>query len=438
MPTAQAPRILSALIGAVLAGPVLAAPILAAASTDAGPPTFYRDVLPVLQANCQECHRPSGANYGGMRAPMAFSTFEETRPWAKSIALQVASREMPPWDADARHNGTFANERVLSEGEIETLVRWASSGAAAGEIADAPPPRTFEASGGWLIGEPDLVVAMPEPYFVADEVEDLYAAFSVVVTEEMLPEDRWVIAFQCQPDSDVIHHFNLHLLEPGADGALPPPPEFPQDGQIAPQGAGRYMGGVSSGTEANRYPPGYGFLLKRGSRVTFDIHYHKEPGAGTGVWDRSTIGFKFVDGPLKDLNGGLTPMMNFTFAIPANDPSYQVGPIEQVATHDVDVIALMPHMHMRGKAAKFEAFYPDGTSEILLEVPRYDFSWQTVYYFEQIKRIPKGTRVEYTAWYDNSPEKAARYGFDASETVRFGQPSTAEMMMGFLMSARAE
>jgi hypothetical protein len=373
-----------------------------------------------------------------MRAPMALVSYDEARPWAKSIAKQVASREMPPWDAAPRHNGVFKNERVLADAEIATLVRWAESGAPAGDPKDAPPPREFETSGGWLIGQPDLVVQMPEPYLVGDDVRDLYAAFSVELTEEILPADAWVVAFQCQPDSDIIHHFNLHVLEPGPDGKLPPPPEFPKDDEIAPQGAGRYMGGVSSGSEANAYPPGYGFLLKKGSRVTFDIHYHKEPGAGTAVWDRSSIGFKFVPGPLKDLNGGLRPLMKFDFAIPPGVESYQLGPIGQVAQHDIDVIALMPHMHMRGRAAKFEAFYPDGTSEILLEVPAYDFSWQTVYYYDQLKRIPKGTRVEFTAWYENSAEKGAKYGFDATETVRFGQPSTAEMMMGFFMSAKAE
>ena len=412
-----------------------AVPMWAAGTKDA---TFYADVLPILQTSCQDCHRPSGTNFGGMRAPMSLMEYDEVRPWARSISRQVAAREMPPWDAHPRHNGTFANERTLSDAEIETLVDWVRNGAPEGSPNDAPAPKVFAATGGWTLGEPDLVVTMPEPYFVEDEVGDLYAAFSVVLTEEMLPEDRWVVAFECQPDSEIIHHFNLHLLEPGPDGKLPHPPEFPTDGQIAPQDAGSYMGGVSSGSEANAYPEGFGFLLKKGSRVTFDIHYHKEAGETTGVWDQSSIGFKFVDGPLKEIRGGMPPFMNFTFAIPPGATDHKVGPLSQTLAHDVDVIALMPHMHMRGKAAKFEAFYPDGTEEVLLDVPGFDFSWQTVYYFNQLKRLPKGTRVEYTAWFDNSNEKAELYGFDATRTVRFGQPSTDEMVMGFAMSAKAE
>ena len=391
-------------------------------ATDAGTVTFYEHVLPVLQENCQECHRPEGANYGGMRAPMAFMSYDDTRPWAKSIARQVASREMPPWDAALEHKGTFANERVLEDEEIDLITRWAESGAKQGDQSKAPPAKEFKTAGGWLIGEPDLVVTMPEPYTVSDDTEDIYTAFSVDLTEEMMPEDRWVTAFQCKPDSSVIHHFNLHVLEPDENGKLPDElPEFPKNGQIAPQQAGNYMGGTSSGSEANRYPEGFGFLLKKGSRITFDIHYHKEPGPGTAVADQSSIGFIFSEEPLeRSLGSGISPLMKFDFAIPANTTDYQVGPLSTVARKDTDLIGLMPHMHLRGQKAKFEAFYPDGTSEVLLWVPKYDFSWQTVYYYKEMKRLPKGTRVEYTAWFDNSAENGARAGFDSNREVRFG------------------
>jgi mono/diheme cytochrome c family protein len=402
------------LFAAVTLCATLALPALAA---DANP-TFYRDVLPVLQENCQECHRPAGANYGGMRAPMSFVSFEETRPWARSIAKQVQSGEMPPWGAHPMHKGVFRNERVLEPDEVDTLLSWAKTGADAGDPADAPPTAEFQSVGGWLIGEPDLVVTMGEAYTVRDEVEDIYTAFSVDLTPEMLPEPRWVTAFQCKPDSDAIHHFNLHLLRPDENGELPPPRTVAESDRISPEQAGNYMGGTSSGTDANAYREGYGFLLEPGMRVTFDIHYHKEVGPGR-------------------LGSGIQPLMQFTFAIPPNEPNYKVGPLTTVLENDVDLLALHPHMHMRGKAAKFEAFYPDGTSEVLLDVPNFDFSWQIVYYFNEIKRLPKGTRFEYTAWYDNSPEKAEKYGFDSNRTVRFGQPSTDEMVMGFTMSSQA-
>lgn len=412
---------------------------LGAAATDAPAPSFYRDVVPILQDNCQECHRPAGTSYGGAIAPMSLVTYDEVRPWSKAIAKKVSSREMPPWDASPQQHGQFLNERSLEDGEIGTLVRWAATGAAVGDPADAPPPRQFENQDGWMIGEPDLVVKMPEPYFVQDDVVDLYAAFSVDLTDAMLPEDMWITAFQCKPGSDLIHHFNAHLLYPDENGELPPPPEFPGEGEIAPRGAGTYIGGVASGTDAIPYPDGFGIPLKRGTRVTFDVHYHKEPGPGTGKWDRSEIGFKLTSTPpVRQLGGnmnGAGPLAVYRFAIPPGAEGYQLGPVSRTFTKDSEIISLMPHMHMRGAAAKFEAFYPDGTSEVLLEVPHYDFGWQTVYRYRDLKFVPAGTRLEYTAWFENTPERAAVYGFDPTRTVTFGRESTDEMMMGFVTSA---
>jgi mono/diheme cytochrome c family protein len=409
---------------------------IAVASTAHGQerPTFYKDVLPILQENCQECHRPAGTNYGGMVAPMSLITFEEARPWAKSIAKNVQDRTMPPWHADPSHRGVFSNERSLTDAEIASIVRWVETGARAGDAGDAPSQREFENVGGWMIGEPDLIVTMPEPYFVADEVNDVYTAFEVDLTDAQLPEDMWITGFQCKPDSKIIHHFNCHLLAP-EKGELPPRRDDPISGDIAPQGAGQYIGGVSSGTDANVFPEGFGLLLKKGTRVTFDIHYHKEPGEGTAVWDQSNIGFKLTSTPPKRELKSPGPLFLFNIDIPPGESGYTLGPVAQVFKQDSEIISLMPHMHMRGDKAKFELFYPDGTSEVALYVPRYDFSWQTVYYFDEMKRVPAGTRIEYTAWYDNSEEKAAEAGFDPAQRVRFGQKSTDEMMMGFVMAS---
>lgn len=409
-----------------------------AESSDPNRVTFYKDVLPIFQRECQECHRPEGNNFGGMIAPMSLMTYEESRPWAKSIAQKVKSREMPPWHASLEHAGVFSNERSLTESEIEAVVRWAATGAPAGNPADAPPTPEFETSGGWLIGEPDLIVAMPEPYFVADEIDDLYTAFSVDLTEEQLSEDKWIVAFQCKPGSKFIHHFNCHLLAP-VDGKLPPPRDKPESTTIAPVGAGVYIGGTSSGTDANRYPEGFGLPLKKGTRVTFDIHYHKEAGPGTGAWDRSHIGFKLSDKPpRREISMGSGPISTFAINIPPGEKRYKLGPLAREYKEAVEIISLMPHMHMRGTEALFEAVYPDGKRETLLHVPRYDFSWQTVYYYNKLKRIPAGTKIEYTAWYDNSPEMAAIRKFDPQQTVKFGQASTDEMMMGFVMAAKVE
>jgi mono/diheme cytochrome c family protein len=409
---------------------------IAAAQQDApSRPTFYRDILPLFQTHCQECHRPAGTNYGGMVAPMALTTYEDTRPWAKAIARAVSNRDMPPWAADPAFDGVFKNERVLPPDAVDTIVRWVETGAPRGSERDAPPQPVFENAGGWMIGEPDLVVAMPEPYVVGDDVADLYTAFTVDLTEEQLPGDRWITAFQCKPGSDIIHHFNAHLLAPDENGKLPPPPSAPESKDIAPRGAGQYIGGVSSGTDAVAFPEGFGLLIKKGTRVTFDIHYHKQPGPGTGRTDLSHIGFRLSDTPPQREIGGAAPILWFGIDIAPGEKDYQIGPIAQTLKEPIDIVSLMPHMHMRGSRAKFEAFYPDGTNEVLLSVPRYDFAWQTVYYFKDLKRVPEGTRIEFTAWYDNSPEMAAARGFDPNQRVRYGQASTDEMMMGFIMSS---
>jgi hypothetical protein len=398
--------------------------------------TFYKDVLPILQDNCQDCHRPAGSNFGGMIAPMALTTYKEVRPWSKSIAKQVQSRAMPPWDGDPAQHGTFRNERHLSDEEIAIITGWVAGGVSRGNPKDAPEPREFESVDGWIIGEPDLVVTMEKPYRVGDDVYDLYTAFAVDLTDEDLPEDMYITSFQCKPGSNVIHHFNCHLLAP-VNGKLPPKPDHPESATVSPRGAGTYLGGISSGSDPVVWPDGFGIPLKKGTRVTFDIHYHKEPGAGTGVYDQSQIGFKLTKKPPNRVMGGANPLMRFDINIQPGEKDYKIGPVAQVLKSDIDVVSLMPHMHMRGSRAKFEAFYPDGTSEILLNVPEYDFAWQTVYYYDDLKRLPKGTRIEFTAWYDNSPEFAEKRGFDSTQPVVYGGKSSDEMMMGFLMSAKA-
>lgn len=401
-------------------------------------PTFYKDVLPILQENCQECHRPAGSNFGGMVAPMSLMTYQEVRPWAKAIAKQVQDGSMPPWHADPAHVGQFSNERSLTKEEIETIHQWVKTGATRGQAGDAPEAKVFETSEGWNFGTPDLIVAMPEPYYVEDDVVDLYTAFEVDLTEEMLPQDMWITAFQCKPGSEVIHHFNCHLLYPDENGELPPGRNSAVSNAIAPVGAGQYIGGVASGTGANQYPEGFALPLKKGSRVTFDIHYHKEAGPATGVSDLSHIGFQLSATPPRRQLTSPGPLATYAINIPPGAQQHQIGPVSQTFKVDSEIIAFMPHMHMRGARAKFELFYPDGTNEIGLHVPNYDFSWQTVYYLNEMKKVPAGTRIEFTAWYDNTTDRAKQFGFDHEKTVKFGQASTDEMMMGFVTSAECE
>ena len=172
-----------------------------------GDVTYYRDVLPIIQNNCQSCHQPEGQNLGGVIAPMSFMSYEETRPWARSIAHKVEAREMPPWYASAP-KGVFSNERGLTDAEIDTLLTWVEAGAPAGDRADAPAPRQFveNTSGGWSLGEPDYVFKLDEPYFVEDDVYDLNISFFKTLTEADLPADVWVRGWEFKTNAGTVGH----------------------------------------------------------------------------------------------------------------------------------------------------------------------------------------------------------------------------------------
>jgi mono/diheme cytochrome c family protein len=372
-------------------------------------PTFYKDVLPILQDKCQTCHRPGGANLGGMVAPMSFVEYKETRAWAKSIAKQVEARTMPPWHASPEFHGVFVNERTLDDQQIATLVSWATGGAPAGDLADAPKPREWPANTeGWQIGKPDLVMNFGDKYFVKDEVEDQYITFFSKITKEMMPTPRYIKAVEFRPGSAVVHHI---IAQP--------------------------LGGIAPGNDPSRFPDGYGMYLAPDTEISWQMHYHKEAGPGTGVWDQSWVALQFYpEGYTPEhevLNEG---MGKFDFVIPANDP-HHVEVTTAKFDRDAILMGFTPHMHVRGDYAKYVAKYPDGTQEVLLEVPKYDFNWQTHYQYPLGgKRIPAGTEIELTmAWNNSSSNKANP---DPNIEVRFGEPTTAEMMFGFVSYADAE
>jgi mono/diheme cytochrome c family protein len=382
-----------------------AAPLSSAMA--AGPVTFTKDVLPILQENCQDCHRPDGANLGGMVAPMAFMSYQETRPWAKSMAKAVSEKAMPPWDASPAMHGLFANERVLTQEQIDTIVTWAKTGAKRGNPADAPEPRVFEDTGDWSIGKPDLVVSMPEPYFVKDDVEDIYVNFHDALTAAELPEDRWMKAIEFRPGSSVVHHIISNPL-----------------------------GGIAPGNDPTVYPEGYSVKLRKGTNVSFEMHYHKEAGPGTGAWDQSKAAIIFYpEGYQPEHEIRMSMLGNFRFQIPAGDPNYTEY-AKDTFDRSVEILSFTPHMHLRGKSAQYVAQYPDGNKEMLLDVPEYDFNWQTTYWYKEPKILPPGSSVELAMAWDNSANNP--YNPDPTRSVRFGEPTTDEMFFGFMYYAFEE
>jgi len=382
-------------------------------------PTFTKDILPILQENCQTCHRPGGDNLSGMVAPMSFTSYNEVRPWAKAIAKAVAARDMPPWGATNHTAGQFVNERRLTDVEIQTIVAWANSGAARGNPSDAPAPVPFESNGGWYMGEPDLIVPI-QRFWVGDDVGDWQPHFTVTVTDEMLPAPRWIKAVEMRPGSEVVHHMIASANAPA----------------VGEHAAERFLAGSNAaGEEPTIYPEGFGNLLRAGTDLIGSMHYHKEAGAGTGVWDESVIGFRFhppeTDIKYKVTRSGIgtNDIGNSKFEIPPGHPNWDVGS-SKIFDEPTVLISLHPHMHYRGKTMKYTAYYPDGTTEVLLDVDRYDYSWQTQYIYVSPKYIPPGTRIDVIATLDNSPAVQEEVpSLNIARAVNFGAASTDEMMI---------
>lgn len=399
-----------------------AAPMPARSDEPNAKVAFYKDIVPILQNNCQTCHRPSGSNMAGMVAPMSLISYEEVRPWAKSIAQKVRERKMPPWFAAPQFNGVFELERRLSDKEIETLVRWSQTGALRGSPGDAPKPAVFASAQGWTMGEPDLIVKLPKPYWVADDVEDIQPSFAVDLGEDQLPEDRWIHWIEFRPGSKVVHH----------GGARVQPLDKNGKPVVDPISGGKIIG-TAPGDGPDVWPEGYGKLVRRGSRIIFNIHYHKEKGAGTGAWDQSMIAIKWHTNPVKYVVRA-AGISSRGWEIPPQHNNWRVG-ATRTFEQDSMLINLMPHMHLRGKAARYDAVYPNGARETLLDVPGYDYNWQMTYTFKKPKFIPAGTRLEVSMWFNNSSENSAAP--DPDRPIGFGSMTVDEMNIGWTEYANA-
>lgn len=376
-------------------------------------PTFTKDVLPILQENCQDCHRPKPVNMSGLVAPFSLTTYEETRPWAKAIAKAVQSEYMPPWFATSEFHGVFRNERTLTDDEKATILKWVNTGATKGNPADAPEARTFQDT-EWYLGEPDLIVPLPEPVWVGDDVEDWQPDYYVTLTEDILPEDRWIRTIECQPGSNAVHHIVVFNTEPGSRGQ---------------GGIGRNIGGLAPGAEPSLLQDGYGIYLETGSTLRLNMHYHKEAAPGSGVWDQSKVGFFFYpkDAEVKPVI--IEPIGSFDFEVPPHKKDWIVG-MARTFERPFTVLNYLPHMHLRGTAAEYRAYFPDGREETLLNVPRYDYNWQLYYEYPEPRQFPAGTRIEVKLKFDNSQENESNP--DPSEAVRFGLETTDEMAFGWM------
>jgi hypothetical protein len=391
-----------------------------AATVKSHPVTFYKDVLPVLQRNCQGCHRP------GETAPMSLLDYKSARPLAKAIRTAVLQRKMPPWFADPRY-GKFTNDRRLPEADLKTVVAWVDAGAAEGNPKEAPAPLKWV--DGWNIGKPDLEFEMPHAFNVpaSGTIEYQYVLIPTGFTE-----DRWVKMTEVRPGNRAaVHHANAFLRPPGSPwmaGAKPGvvfvPTAAQAKGGIPGRAQYELLASYTPGLQPWVCRPGAAKLVRAGSDIILEIHYITRGAAAT---DKTKMGLIFYQG--KPERHQLTmSTVNSGFAIPPGDPNYEVKS-QIVLGDDAELVGMMPHMHLRGKDFLYKTVTPGGASTTLLSIPRYDFSWQLYYSFENPVPMRKGTMIEGTAHFDNSPNNPANP--DPSREVRWGQQTWDEMMLGW-------
>jgi hypothetical protein len=386
------------------------------------PPTYTKDVAPILQKHCQTCHRP------GEAAPFSMLTYEDAKPWARMMKMAVTQKIMPPWFADPRY-GHFANQRSLSADEIRTIVAWVNGGAQKGAAEAAPDPKK-EFVEGWGIPAPDAVFQLPKPFSVpAAGVID----YQYVIVPTGFKEDKWVQALEVRPtDRAVVHHIIAYLREPGSNYfkdqklggffiAPPPKADEKTDTSALPSD---FLVGYAPGQPAEILQPGEGKLIKAGSDIVFEVHYTPN---GTPTTDQAKLGLVFAKTKPKERVLTLSAS-NGTFKIPPGDPDYKVDATFDVL-RDVKLVGLHPHMHSRGKSFEYRLVFPDGKDETILSVPVYNWHWQLWYNLNDPMDLPKGTKIECTAHFDNSPNNPENP--DPTKAVIWGQQSWDEMMVGF-------
>jgi hypothetical protein len=420
--------------------------IILARSSPAAAVTFSHDVAPILYAHCVSCHHP------GDIAPMPLLTYQQARPWAAAMKEAVVTRKMPPWKADPNY-GKWSNDPSLSAAEIATIRAWVENGTPEGNPKEMPTPPTF--SNGWKIGKPDAVIAIPE-HTVAASGPDQYAYINVPTH---FTEDRWIVAAELRPGNrKVVHHAHVFVVDPErkSSAAKDDPvteyahwlrikegtlewvrPDAPvidngcsvDDNGLFPGSKSSDLGSLISsylpGREADVYPEGTARKIPAGSTVNFQIHYHP---TGKTETDDTSVGLIFAKAPPRQISRRID-LSNQMFLIPAGDPDHAVSECHTF-NKDVLITSLTPHMHFRGKAMRIVADLPDGQKKTLLRVPHYDFNWQFTYRAETPIYLPKGTRIEILAEFDNSANNPLNP--DPSKTVRWGSASENEMMDGWI------
>jgi hypothetical protein len=385
-------------------------------------PTYYKDVLPILQSNCQTCHRP------GEAAPMSLISYEQSRPWAKAIKSAVNSKQMPPWFADPDY-GLFSNERKLSSTEIATLNAWADAGAPAGNPKDAPAERHFE--NGWNI-KPDVIVEMPKPFEIPASGTVNY---KYVVVKTNFKEDMWVVAAEMRPGNpSVLHHGKVWVRPPGSTWMKDAVPgeAYENETQKAVMGSNSIeegndiLGKFNPGLGPQRFDQeGAAKFVPKGSDVVYELHYTTN---GTPTSDASKLGLVLAKEPPKKryyFHAGPTAL---NLAIPPADNRAEVVS-EITFGADARLVYAQPHMHLRGKDFELRVILPNEEATTVLK-GNFNFEWQMGYQYAEPIALPKGSKLRFITHFDNSPGN--RFNPDPTKKVVWGPQNWDEMSNCFI------
>lgn len=369
--------------------------------------TWHNRVSRIVQENCQECHRD------GQNGPFELMTYKQVKSNRAMVKRQVKARLMPPWFANPKH-GDFRNDRSLTDDDRGDLLKWIDNGCPEGDPKDAVTPRKWPED--WQIGTPDAIVQAPKEYTIPATGTVPYKYSFVTTTFD---EDKWISAMEIRPSSpQVVHHVLIFLQYPRKH------PRFKEQPQHA-GGIGGYFMGMVPGQGKAVYPKNMGKFLPKGATMVFQIHYTTN---GEETKDRTSIGMKFHD-KRPEIEVQTAGISNVLFRIPPGDDNHKVVATKKIRKKS-RILGFLPHMHVRGKAYRYEVVYPDGKREVLLDVPKYDFNWQLYYELREPIDLPKGSRIIATGWFDNSDKNPANP--DPKKEVRFGEQTWEEMQIGYV------
>ena len=388
----------------------------------ASSPTFYKDILPILQERCQTCHRQ------GEMAPMALETYGQTRPFASAIRDVTSNRTMPPWFADPCC-GHFANDPSLTAGQIATLASWAEANAPAGDPHDAPRPVGL--TSGWNISQPDRVFEMPVPKKIPARGD---VAYQYIILPTHFTEDKWVQMSEIRPSNRmVVHHAVAYIRGPNSSWLRGAPIGVPFSADDLPTEALRsdamwttsdILLVYAPGSSPDQWLEGFAKLVPAGSDIVLQMHYTSH---GHAMEDRTSVGLRFVKAAPKKRVLTLQ-LTNDRFLIPPGDPDHRVE-VRGTLPNDALLLSFFPHMHLRGKTFEYNIVEPDRRVQTLLRVPHYDFYWQLSYRLRDPIPLKAGTTLQAIATFDNS--KNNPHNPDPDSAVTWGEQTWAEMMVGF-------